>query len=79
MLASAKFSQKAQDVAKLGLAANPKIVDLEKKLGGRQRSGVSLNDATAKNGGLMLYTSGTTNRPVCDCSYWSSDIVLIRP
>lgn len=55
--------QKARDVEKLGIAAKPSIVELQKKLGGGERSAVTIEGAGSGKGGLMLYTSGTTNRP----------------
>lgn len=66
LLSSAKFFKKAQDVEALGLVAKPRLVELQKKLGGGKADNVSLESAPDGKGGLMLYTSGTTNRPVSD-------------
>lgn len=63
MLSSSKFFKKAQEVEALGMAAKPKLVELEKKMGGGAVEKVSLESSCEGKGGLMLYTSGTTNRP----------------
>ncbi|KAH6720902.1 hypothetical protein BKA61DRAFT_471314 [Leptodontidium sp. MPI-SDFR-AT-0119] len=63
LLSSAKFESKALEVLKHGLEGKPKLVKLEKKLGGAAQSMVTLEGPTDGNGGMMLYTSGTTNRP----------------
>lgn len=64
LLSSSKFFKKAKDVEALGLAAKPRLVELQKKMGGGVAEKVTLESCTDGNGGLMLYTSGTTNRPV---------------
>ncbi len=64
LLSSAKFENKAEEVLKQDLEAMPKHVKLEKKLGGATQSKITLEGSTDGNGGMMLYTSGTTNRPV---------------
>lgn len=64
LLSSTKFEGKAQDVFKEGLQGTPKHVKVEKKLGGAIHSPVRLEGPTDGEGGMMLYTSGTTNRPV---------------
>jgi len=63
LLSSAKFENKAEEVLKQDLEAMPKHVKLEKKLGGATQSKITLEGSTDGNGGMMLYTSGTTNRP----------------
>ena len=63
MLSSSKFFKKAQEVEALGLVVKPKLVELEKKMGGGAAEKVSLESSSEGKGGLMLYTSGTTNRP----------------
>ncbi|KAK6581131.1 hypothetical protein PZA11_006619 [Diplocarpon coronariae] len=63
LLSSAKFRDKAEEVLRQELEAKPKHVKLEKKLGGTAVSQVALEGPTDGNGGMMLYTSGTTNRP----------------
>lgn len=64
LLSSSKFESKALDVYKEGLQGTPKHVKLEKKLGGGKHEEVKLEGPTEGPGGMMLYTSGTTNRPV---------------
>ncbi|KAK0104211.1 hypothetical protein ONS96_005304 [Cadophora gregata f. sp. sojae] len=63
LLSSAKFENKAEEVLRQNLEARPKHVKLEKKLGGSACSKVFLEEPTDGNGGMMLYTSGTTSRP----------------
>jgi malonyl-CoA/methylmalonyl-CoA synthetase len=65
LLSSPKFQSKAQDVFKEGLQGTPKYVKLEKKLGGGEHRQIILEEPACEEGGMMLYTSGTTNRPVC--------------
>jgi malonyl-CoA/methylmalonyl-CoA synthetase len=65
LLSSKKFEGKAKEVLKSGLEASPRHVTLEKKLGGGEHRDVILEGPTSGAGGVMLYTSGTTNRPVC--------------
>jgi malonyl-CoA/methylmalonyl-CoA synthetase len=64
LLSSAKFAEKAQEVFKTGLQGSPKHVPLEKKLENSEYGKVTLEGPTEGKGGMMLYTSGTTNRPV---------------
>ena len=63
LLSTPKFEAKAQEVFKEGLQGTPKYVKLEKKLGGAEHKKVVLQDPSGEEGGMMLYTSGTTNRP----------------
>ncbi|KAM3083967.1 hypothetical protein ACMFMG_001926 [Clarireedia jacksonii] len=63
LLSSAKFADKAQEVFKTGLQGSPKHVSLEKKLENLEYDKVTLEGPTEGKGGMMLYTSGTTNRP----------------
>lgn len=64
LLSSAKFNEKAQEVIREGLQASPKFLKVEKKLGGGVYSKVTLEENRCDKAGMMLYTSGTTNRPV---------------
>lgn len=64
LLASTKFYRKAEDVSIQGLDAKPRIIEVEKKMGSAEPGKVSLHDSIDGNGGIMLYTSGTTSRPV---------------
>lgn len=72
LLSSSKFESQALDVYKEGLQGSPKHVKLEKKLGGRNHEDVKLEGPTEGAGGMMLYTSGTTNRPVRPLSFFKS-------
>jgi len=68
-VSSAKFSEKAQDVVKEGLEHTPISARAEKIAEGRRgESDVTLEDVgdAVEKGGMMLYTSGTTSRPVSD-------------
>jgi malonyl-CoA/methylmalonyl-CoA synthetase len=64
LLASSKFDAKAQDVLKAGLETEPRLVRIPKKMGDSSFTGVSLVGPDNGRGGMMLYTSGTTSRPV---------------
>jgi malonyl-CoA/methylmalonyl-CoA synthetase len=64
LLSSKKFEGKVGDLLKSNLEGNPKFVTLEKKLGGADFNKTSLDGPENGAGGMMLYTSGTTNRPV---------------
>jgi malonyl-CoA/methylmalonyl-CoA synthetase len=68
LLSSDKFERKAVEVLKQGLEGSPKHVKLEKKLGGATYKKVTLEGPKNGAGGMMLYTSGTTNRPVSAAS-----------
>ncbi|KAL1645233.1 hypothetical protein SLS58_003940 [Diplodia intermedia] len=64
LLASEKFQQKAQDVLKEGLEHEPISAKVEKTFETASSSGaVELDAVPDEKGGMMLYTSGTTNRP----------------
>src|ERR1700760_75784 len=65
LLASARFQDKAEDVIKEGTQNKP-MISVEKIIeGSKSAERIELENATTSNGGLMLYTSGTTSRPVC--------------
>jgi acyl-coenzyme A synthetase/AMP-(fatty) acid ligase len=64
LVSSSKFAAKAREVLATGLAARPAHLELEKHLGGGKGENVPLEGSDAAGAGLMLYTSGTTNRPV---------------
>ena len=64
MLSSEKFEGKAEEVLKEKLERAPKHIKLEKKMGGGVHTKVTLEGPEDSEGGMMLYTSGTTNRPV---------------
>ena len=67
LLSSAKFRDKAEDVLKEGLehlARKPVLNIVEKRLTGNGEDEVQLIPLPMTKGGMMLYTSGTTSRPV---------------
>ena len=65
LLSSTKFQRKAEDVVNQGVDIKLEIV--EKRLSSSNSTNqVHLEDPSDDVGGLMLYTSGTTSRPVCD-------------
>lgn len=65
LLASSKFYKKAHDVALQGLSSQPRVIEVEKLQAGEiGRVEVSLGGPTDGQGGIMLYTSGTTSKPV---------------
>lgn len=64
-LSSTKFNEKAQEVLKEGLEKKPRHGVVEKRQGGSVSfAQVQLEGTQSVNGGIMLYTSGTTSRPV---------------
>lgn len=64
LLSSTKFESKAQEVMNTDLQSKPKHIKLEKKLESSEYGKVTLEGPSEGKGGMMLYTSGTTNRPV---------------
>lgn len=67
MLSSAKFQHKIKDLLAVDLVSKPAHVELAKHLGGTPHEAVELDaEQDAGSAGIMLYTSGTTNRPVSD-------------
>ncbi|EFW99631.1 2-succinylbenzoate-ligase [Grosmannia clavigera kw1407] len=64
VLSSAKFQHKIKDLLAVDLVSKPTYVDLAKHLGGAPHEAVELDaELDAGGAGIMLYTSGTTNRP----------------
>ncbi|KFH43369.1 Acyl-CoA synthetase family member-like protein [Hapsidospora chrysogenum ATCC 11550] len=63
LVSSAKFDLKAQQVLGKDLEARPAHLELPKHMGGGKREEVTWDDAGPGEAGMMLYTSGTTNRP----------------
>lgn len=65
LAASPKFAAKADDVLNGKLEKKPILSRWEKILeGSKSKEDVVLEDMKEDKGGMMLYTSGTTNRPV---------------
>lgn len=64
LVSSAKFAAKAKEVLTTDLNAKPAHLELQKHVGGGSHEKVELGDSNPGEAGMMLYTSGTTNRPV---------------
>jgi acyl-CoA synthetase (AMP-forming)/AMP-acid ligase II len=69
LLSSKKFERKALEVMKENLQKIPKHIRLAKKMGGAASERVTLEGPTDGGAGMMLYTSGTTNRPASSILY----------
>jgi malonyl-CoA/methylmalonyl-CoA synthetase len=63
LLSSTKFQSQADDVLKEGMKTKPINYKQEKIMMGKTDDYVTLEEPTSDKGGMMLYTSGTTNRP----------------
>ncbi|KAL2165329.1 hypothetical protein VTH06DRAFT_626 [Thermothelomyces fergusii] len=63
LLSSAKFTSKAEEVLKTELDVRPVHLQLDKFQGDGVYEKVTLETSDAGSAGMMLYTSGTTNRP----------------
>ncbi|KAK7416322.1 hypothetical protein QQX98_005266 [Neonectria punicea] len=63
LVSSAKFAPKAKEVLATDLTTKPAHVELAKHMGGGRHEDVALGDSDPGEAGMMLYTSGTTNRP----------------
>lgn len=65
LLSSVKFQDKAEEVVKEGLEKKPILKIINKKMeGNKPGEKVQLEGSQDSVGGMMLYTSGTTSRPV---------------
>ncbi|RKF53835.1 Acyl-CoA synthetase family member 3, mitochondrial [Golovinomyces cichoracearum] len=62
-LASSKFKSKAQKVIDSYEDKKLRFVQIEKKMEGSLNGKIVLEDPLHTKGGMILYTSGTTNRP----------------
>lgn len=64
LLSTQKFQDKAQEVVREGLTHIPQLEILSKiETGAVSAENVKFGPDRVQNGGFMLYTSGTTNRP----------------
>jgi malonyl-CoA/methylmalonyl-CoA synthetase len=63
LLSSEKFQGQADDILKEGMENKPINYKQEKIMMGKTDDYVTLEEPTSEKGGMMLYTSGTTNRP----------------
>lgn len=64
LLSSTKFASKAKEVLSTDLNEQPAHLELTKFQGSSSYEKVTLEGEDAGEAGMMLYTSGTTNRPV---------------
>ena len=64
LVSSSKFASKAKEVLATELNTKPAHLELQKHQGGGDHVKVELGDADPGEAGMMLYTSGTTNKPV---------------
>lgn len=65
LLSSDKFQSKSDEVLKEGLDKKPISSTIDKKIEGNQSGeSIQLEETSDDQSGLMLYTSGTTSRPV---------------
>lgn len=71
LVSSSKFASKAKEVLETELSIKPAHLELQKHQGGGNHEKVELGDADPGEAGLMLYTSGTTNKPVSQYSQCS--------
>ncbi|KAH7156492.1 hypothetical protein EDB81DRAFT_392780 [Dactylonectria macrodidyma] len=63
LVSSAKFATKAKEVLATELTSKPAHLELAKHKGGGSHESVALGDSDPGEASMMLYTSGTTNRP----------------
>ncbi|KAM0278843.1 hypothetical protein ACHAQH_004919 [Verticillium albo-atrum] len=63
LVSSTKFAAKARDVLATELASKPAQLELQKHVGGATHEAILLENSDPGDAGMMLYTSGTTNRP----------------
>ncbi|KND90981.1 Acyl-CoA synthetase family member 3, mitochondrial [Tolypocladium ophioglossoides CBS 100239] len=63
LVSSFKFTPRADEVLATELTSKPAHLELAKHVGGQEKEAVALEDTDPAGAGLMLYTSGTTNRP----------------
>ncbi|RSL90804.1 hypothetical protein CEP51_000535 [Fusarium floridanum] len=63
LVSSAKFAAKAKEVLATDLTTKPAHLEFQKHVGGGSHEKVELGDSNPGEAGMMLYTSGTTNRP----------------
>ena len=76
LLASSMFKEQAETVLKEGIERKPTLNVVDKKLSGDGHDEVQLVQLPFTKGGMMLYTSGTTSRPVLFTS--ESDDILLK-
>jgi acyl-CoA synthetase (AMP-forming)/AMP-acid ligase II len=70
LVSSPKFASKAQQVLAADLTSKPTYVEIPKHIESAVADGEHVpleDDLNPGQAGLMLYTSGTTNKPVRNC------------
>ncbi|KAL1893111.1 hypothetical protein Cpir12675_004257 [Ceratocystis pirilliformis] len=63
LVSSDKFAAKALETLQAKLSSKPAHLKLDKLTGGAAHESVSFDNSEISNAAMMLYTSGTTNRP----------------
>jgi malonyl-CoA/methylmalonyl-CoA synthetase len=76
---SAKFAAKARDVLATELASRPAQLEIQKHASGAPHEKVMLENADPGAAAMMLYTSGTTNRPVSPARHTTGSHLLTTP
>jgi acyl-coenzyme A synthetase/AMP-(fatty) acid ligase len=77
-LSTTKFQDKANEVLGEGLEHKPILKVSEKiEAGAESDQEIKLEAITQNKGGFMLYTSGTTNRPVRSFLHNTGELLLI--
>lgn len=81
LVSSSKFVAKTGELLGTDLTRKPAWMPLEKHVGGPASEHVTLSDDTdgENAAGLMLYTSGTTNRPVREATLLSCRVLTVHP
>jgi len=79
LLSSAKFQDKADDILKEGIENKPIWAAIEKALAGtKSEEPIKLEEVrNPDSGGMMLYTSGTTSKPVSNPEHHTLCIPLL--
>ena len=68
LLSSQRYHDKVQEIFRLGLEGRPKFLSLENKNEAGEAPKIQFAEPVNDQGGMMLYTSGTTSRPVSTSS-----------
>ena len=78
LLSSEKFKAKAEEVLKGELETKPMMQILDKRRRGSEENGnIQLETVKQQDGGMMLYTSGTTSRPVS--TLFTPSLAMLKP
>lgn len=69
LLSTERFENKATQIVEAGLEREPRVDVMKKILKGGSVSNIEFEHLKDQAGGMMLYTSGTTSRPVCSLAH----------